>query len=796
MGEFYSEFGTFHVDITLPKDYTVAASGELLTDSEIKRLNTLASNKTTEQSPADFSSSGSALKTLTFQLDNAHDFAWFADKNFVVDQDSLKLPGSGKTIISRAFYYPEEASSWNRATAYINDAVLFFSKKVGDYPYSHCTAVRGPLGLGGGMEYPGITIIGRTNDSISLNQVIMHEVGHNWFYGVIGSNERAYPFMDEGLTSYYEMQYMLSRYPELELHEFANLRAQQASFLSIDSIPFHLYYFLPYQIAARMNFNQHNLLHSTNYLTYNYFTAVYLKSAFALNYLKEYVGEDDMDRAMQHFYEKWKFKHPYPADFRESLESALDKDISWLFDQVLSTTRTTDYKIGRVKGDSMLIRNSGTVQSPVLIEGLNRNNQPVFSEWHTGFNNQQWFRLPEGDVSKLVLDNKQVTTDMYRKNNFYDMDGFNKTFEPLELKFLVGLEDPSKNTIYYSPVAGWNNYNKTMAGFWLHSGILKKKRVEYQLMPMYGFGNNDLAGSARLNVFFPLQGGIFRNIDISLSGVRYGYTLSDSYNRLTAGIDFLINNNLSKKVFNTLQARYSVASNMEYVAIERNPTPPWNYYYELGYVREQKGRVNPYKLDLRLEAGPKFLKTRLQAEYKVSYTTTGGLNIRLFGGKFITNDNPSSIYHFSLFGKTGVQDYTFDHIFMNRFGDYPEDFFARQFVPAEGGFASFYPGGFSDDWMGAINLTSSIPKIPLVKPFINGAFTKTDRYNADLEFFAEGGLKVGGKIFAVYFPMFSTEEINSYLSDNTSGYWQRVRFVLRLEEINPFRLRELIMFSM
>lgn len=794
-GEFYSEFGTFHVKITLPEDYTIAASGNLRTLSEIKRLDQLAGqNKQVTGDTHSRETSQNQLKTLEYVMVNAHDFAWFADKNYVVDKDSVQLPNSGKFVTTWAFYVPEQEGLWKKSTHYINDAVRFYSEKVGDYPYKQCTAVAGPLGSGGGMEYPGITIIGDTRDSISLNQVIMHEVGHNWFYAVIGSNERMFPFLDEGINTHYEMQYMLSRYPDLKLHEFAGIPSSFASFLNIDSQPYYLYYYLPYEIPAKMNFDQSNLLHSDEYTMYNYFAIVYLKSAFVLNYLKAWVGEANLDKAMHHYYKKWKFRHPYPDDFRKSVEESLDKNIDWFYEQLLPTTRKVDYKIKKVNGDSAFIVNSGNIQSPFLLEGMKDGNTE-FSEWYEPISNDDWVKIPTNQIDKLVVDPSFITTDLYRKNNYYHLNHFNKKFEPLRFKFLLGLEDPSRNTIYYAPVIGWNNYNKTMAGLWLHSGILKKKRVEYQLLPMYGFGNNDLAGSAKFNVFFPLRGGIFRNIDLSISGVRYGYTNKASFNRFTAGLDFLFDTPLEKNVFNTLHTRYTFASDMQYL-MDEEQDPPYDYFYNLSFSRQKKGRVNPYKITANLESGPKYMKASLEANYRISYTTRGGLDIRAFMGKFIVNNNPSFIYDFSLSGRKGSQDYRFEHVFLNRFGNYPDDLFSRQFVPSDGGFALFFPFGYSDDWLGSVNLTSNLPKIPMLKPFVNTAFTKTENDGGDFTLYAEGGLMLGGNLIGIYFPMFSSEDISSYLSENTSTYWQRVRFVFRLEELNLFKLRELILFSL
>ena len=99
----------------------------------------------------------------------------------------------------------------------MHDAVYYYSLWNGDYPYKQCTAVDGTISAGGGMEYPNVTVIGESGNAKYLEEVIMHEVGHNWFYGILGSNERDHPWMDEGLNSHNEIRYMRTKYPEYNI---------------------------------------------------------------------------------------------------------------------------------------------------------------------------------------------------------------------------------------------------------------------------------------------------------------------------------------------------------------------------------------------------------------------------------------------------------------------------------------------------------------------------------------------------------------------------------------------------
>ncbi|MGD1846182.1 MAG: M1 family metallopeptidase [Salibacteraceae bacterium] len=230
-GEFYSEFGSFDVTITLPKNYVVGATGDLQTKSEIEWMNkrALLTSRTKEFDLNDlsFPESSKEQKTIRFTQKNVHDFAWFADKRFHVLKDTIKLPHSGREVTTWALFTNLEANLWTRANEYINNGIYYYSLWNGDYPYNQMTAVESALSAGAGMEYPNITVIGESTTPFFLEVVIVHEVGHNWFYGILGSNERDHPWMDEGINTYNEIRYIELKHPNSGL-----LGLNEASILS------------------------------------------------------------------------------------------------------------------------------------------------------------------------------------------------------------------------------------------------------------------------------------------------------------------------------------------------------------------------------------------------------------------------------------------------------------------------------------------------------------------------------------------------------------------------------------
>ena len=126
----------------------------------------------------------------------------------------LEFEKSNKKITLWSMYLPKNAKIWRSSIEYLHDSGYWYSQFFGEYPYNHITAVDGDMSAGGGMEYPNITVISRDNTKDLLEYVIMHEVGHNWLYGILGSNERDYPWMDEGLNEYSNIRYWEKKYSE------------------------------------------------------------------------------------------------------------------------------------------------------------------------------------------------------------------------------------------------------------------------------------------------------------------------------------------------------------------------------------------------------------------------------------------------------------------------------------------------------------------------------------------------------------------------------------------------------
>jgi hypothetical protein len=328
-GEFYSEFGSFKVNITLPSSYVVGATGKLQTKSELDEYKRIgAANYRNPEKPLQYRSTDPGKpKTLEYFGENIHDFAWFADEDFIIQYDTLRL--SSDSVIDVFSYYQSNGNKeWRNSIGFIEDAVRKYSDWIGEYPYPTVAAVEGPKNQSsGGMEYPMITLITSPDATKeSLDAVIAHEVGHNWFYGIIASNEREFPWMDEGLNTYYQFRYEADKYRTNSI--FGSSIPDEVKKLSSNEFLSRVYNALNTLPAAKPVATS-----STGFQNKDeYGIVVYIKTAIWMFIMESSVGREALDKGIQTYFNEWKFKHPYPEDLQSSLEKGTGQGFNNLFE--------------------------------------------------------------------------------------------------------------------------------------------------------------------------------------------------------------------------------------------------------------------------------------------------------------------------------------------------------------------------------------------------------------------------------------------------------------------------------
>ena len=411
-GEFYQEFGDFQVTLTVPDNYVLTATGELLNPDAVlsaEQRARLARADGSEEAVAiitksealanrDRSASGS--KTWRFMAENVRDFAFAMAPDFRWDAstwDGIRI---------QTFYRPE-AELWEEANRMSWVSIKHFSERLYPYPWPHATTVEGP---NDGMEYPMITFVPTETTREGLYWVLTHEFGHEWYPMIVNSNERLHPWMDEGFNTFIDIE-SVEVYFEPEDHPLADAISKQ---------PLDLYaeHAIPgsEQAMALPPDEQHDL-----------FWAAYFKPALMMYLLQhEVLGKERFDRAFAEYTHAWAFKHPTASDFIRVMEDASGMDLDWFWrgwvystarlDQAVTDVTVTDEGVTEIRLESL-----GDMVMPVELEvaGADGTSETVrlpVEMWKLG--PEYTYRVPSGrEVVRVTLDPRNVYPDDDRTNN-------------------------------------------------------------------------------------------------------------------------------------------------------------------------------------------------------------------------------------------------------------------------------------------------------------------------------------------------------------------------------------------
>ncbi|RME91901.1 MAG: M1 family peptidase [Bacteroidetes bacterium] len=805
-GEFYSEFGRFTIHISLPQNYVVAATGVLQNARERKWLLDKAQSSRSDQSLGQallsvdsFPPSAPTTKTLTYVAEDVHDFAWFADKRLQLRHDTLQLAGRKTPVDVWAFFTTVEAELWAEATTYMKRATRFYSEQIGVYPYPQVSAVQCPGSAGAGMEYPMITLIGREYTAPSLDGVLTHEIGHNWFYGILGSNERDHAWMDEGFNSYYDHRYADTYYPD----------KGKTQRLVFDQAAYRYY-----NITGRA---QAPATTSGQLRAYNYWTGAYTIPALALRQLAQYLGEGRFRTAMQAYYEEWKFRHPQPADLQRSLEASTKEDLDWFFAGFMQSIEQQDYRIVGVKevdGRTRLtIRNRGRIAAPFPVQA-GRAGAPTDRVWTPGFTGIKTLVLPGTSYDYLAIDPEQLTLEVQRQDNWWRARGLLPRLEPLRLFSFT--ESGRYTSLLLFPLPLYNRHDGLQAGIGLSNRTLLPRSFEWLLAPAYGVGSNRLVGFAGAQQRWWPRRGRIREIALQGSYRSFHFRtfategLPLRYQRFSPGLRLSLQPSRKRQWTQQFHWR-SIFLRQDRLRFDAqgnrlplDQTDQW--IHELSYTFERPQVLAPFSGGLYVEQSryvdpfgreQTYVKARFELEGSFMYEQNRSFHWRIFVGRFLSNSLRQSNFlpenAFSLFDR-GRDDYRYDNLYLDRSAG--EDWGRQQLAQRAGGLRAPLPANFglgrSNKSIVSLNLSLDLPFTPdwlPLKPYLDAAsYALPASTTVDREFLWVGGLALewlDGKL-GVYAPLFGTDRLMDRLAEQ-GGLAQRIAVRVNFRDLMPWR---------
>ncbi len=800
LGEFVQDFARYEVSLTLPDSFVVVSTGAPRNE-RTRSYQQQALDQTKKGLPGMFNATGKG-NTWSFSADWVPDFAMALSAQYFLQEEVFNLQNGG-TVVGQCAYTSAGMGNWKKGIEYVRTATQYYDEHVGPYPWPYVSAIQAVKDFSGGMEYPMITYIQPGLPPAGLEEVIAHEVGHNWFYGVLSTHERLHPWMDEGLNSYFDHRYTSSVRPASRF----TLAFDTEGWLLRGEAGKHL---LPIPMEGI----------SQMYSEIDYLVGAYTIPERAFRVLENLVGREKSDHAFQHYYQRWQFDHPLPADLRAAFEEDLGMDLEWLFGQALSKPFVRDLSIRKARPINgqhhVTIRQNGLHGLPWSLRQLDRDST-LQEDWWPGFSKKDTTVLVSilpGTRTLSVRDG--IVPDLHSANDQYQLNSLFSIKSGWGLGFGAGVFHAPRLRTYVLPLIGGNVYDGFQAGLALHNQKVYYQPSGYFLGGLYGFGSErfgytaaayqDLYLSegpefirvgirARSNSFYPFDGGNWHyhrfqpyvewqnRAEIRAEEVHW---LAGLYSWIIGRQELSSDHHLPQTAENLTWDRILAFRS---TVTHQEALQPWSISLDAEY--------QPYQDAFGRQQG--YLKTGIELQLANQFLPKRYFHIRSFIGGFPYNSrresgnvsNPSTRGSYAL-SFQGINDYRFEDPFYGR-SEY-SGFSSRQILIREGGFKTAlgpaFGDGQSNHFIASINLRSDLPlgiRLPIQiysdlgywsdRTFLGQDKTIVDQLWWDL------GLQFSilDDRIQIFFPIVQNTTLNQLLKQRDPSYWSRVTWTIDLD---------------
>jgi hypothetical protein len=476
VGEFYGEFGTFDVTITVPFSYIVGATGVVVRGDPgweaVKVDTSLGAAEWLRKQDELFAALREQAKktpwrTVTFHAENVHDFAWCTSSDFLYER------GEYDGIPIHVLYRSYAKFGWSKKVAERGQRALeWLSEQFGHYPYPQLTIVHGLLG--GGMEYPMLVMNSGPSESL-----ILHEVGHIYFYGILGNNEWKEAWLDEGFTTFQTRWYMQTRYGDRKSYGFAFLlpRWLRKYYPPSSSHDAEISSIVSYILSgdnepiSRPSFRYRD--------SRSYSVNAYAKGSYFYEMLRYVVGEETFSKIVKTYFERWKFKHVNEERFKAVCEEVSGVDLSWFFDQWLHGTPVVDYALGGIKKSRkgknrhrtlVEVVRKGDGIMPVELAAITASGDTLFRrvDGRARRTHVEW--ITDEPIRKVLLDPDDRILDVNRMNN----GGLQIRFVPELTTMPYTLRNAY--VVRWRPAAWYNYPDGANVGMWFRGSYMGRWR--------------------------------------------------------------------------------------------------------------------------------------------------------------------------------------------------------------------------------------------------------------------------------------------------------------------------------
>jgi len=419
LGEFFADFGTYDVSITVPSEYVIGATGYLVEEHK----------------------NPDSTKTLVFHAEDVHDFAWAASPDYQISKrivDGIEVS---------LLYKPEHKEDVDRIMDDAEFALKYYNMRFGKYHYKHFTMVDTKIGLGGGaMEYPTLITIFPSRvppERIRVDAlVVFHEIAHQWWYGMVASNEFEEAWLDEGFAVFSQRRALEEKFGKRSnLIDLWGINLSDLDFA-------RLTYLLDLQSDPIVK----NSWEFRNYLSYN--ANVYSKASLVLETLRNHLGEEKMDELIREYFRRYKFKHPKTSDFIRLVNEVTGEDLTFFFEQLLFGTGVCDYEVTSIESvpkesedekrryrTKIVVRRLGEVIIPVDVTIELEDGEKIKQIWD---GKERWLKIEietDSKIKSAIIDpENKIALDININNNSLTVRSSNSVMIKLSTQCLFWIE--------------------------------------------------------------------------------------------------------------------------------------------------------------------------------------------------------------------------------------------------------------------------------------------------------------------------------------------------------------------
>ncbi|MBL7939552.1 MAG: M1 family metallopeptidase [Flavobacteriales bacterium] len=549
--EFYGDFGAFDVDLDFPHDYVLDATGWLQNENEVlpadlKKKLAIANfrDKPWDEKPSVIvPPDPTKRKVWKFHAENVHDFAFTADPTYRIGEAEW----NGVKCVALA--QEHHARGWQNAADYCAKVIEAHSTSFGMYAYPKMIVADAQ----DGMEYPMLTL--DSGNEPNYRGLFVHEIGHNWFFGMVGNNETYRAFMDEGFT-----QFLTAWGLERIDGDTAVAEAPASRYAARFTLPQRpreedVYY--GYQRDAVRDQLPPINVHSDEFGYHQRqgeggYRHVYSKTATMLYNLQYVLGDSLFLAGMRHYFDQWKMCHPYPEDMRQSFIGSTQVDLNWFFDQWIDTDKRIDYAVHKVErrnhndGQTIHLRRKEDLQMPIDMRVLakdgtihdfhipnnwfeKKTTATVLPRW-IGYDDLQRDYIAKVDIPSgiedVIIDPTDRLADAYKVND--------RLILPIDVSFdhhIRNLPDRTHYQAFIRPDLWWNGYDGVKAGVHLNGSYMKyKHQLHFSAWLNTGLGQSLPPGNPSTQI-----DSIPGNTDTSYDPISFNFRYENGTEKLLRG---------------------------------------------------------------------------------------------------------------------------------------------------------------------------------------------------------------------------------------------------------------------